>query len=73
MFSIGTDGLSVKYSLPQRPFSSPLTITNIKDRRGRGCKVAKASAASSTAMVPEASSSAPLYMLSPFTGFPTPT
>src|SRR5689334_13106468 len=61
---IGTGGCEVKYSLPQRPFSSPLTVRKMIERLGRAPARLNASASSITPVVPEASSSAPLLMLS---------
>ena len=55
-------GCAAKYSEPHRPCSSPLTVRKIIDRLGRGLSCANASASSTTATVPEASSSAPLQV-----------
>src|SRR5207247_4104284 len=62
MLESGTVGCSAKYSLPHSPFSSPLTVMKTRERLGRGVSREKASAASMTAVVPDASSSAPLQM-----------
>ena len=73
MRSAGTGGFSVKYALPQSPFSSPLTNRKRTDRLGFVSRDAYASAISRTAAVPDASSSAPLLMLSPSAlGMPMP-
>src|SRR2546430_9224932 len=64
MLESGTVGCSAKYSLPHSPFSSPLTVMKTRERLGRGGSWEKASAASTTAVVPDASSSAPLQMAS---------
>ena len=60
--SSGTVGCSEKYWLPHRPRSSPLTVMNTSERLGRGASRENAAAASITAVVPEASSSAPLQI-----------
>jgi hypothetical protein len=65
---IGTGGLEVKNWLPQRPFSSPLTVRKMIERLGLAPGRLNASANSITPAVPEASSSAPLLMLSALPG-----
>ncbi len=62
MSAIGTVGCSAKYSEPQRPRSSPDTVMNTSERRGRGFIWLKACASITTPVVPEASSSAPLQI-----------
>ena len=69
----GTVGLRAKYSEPSRPFSSAVTARNRIDRRGRVCDVAAARAVSSSAAMPAALSSAPLYRRSPLTSAPMPS
>jgi len=66
-------GWSEKYSLPHSPRSSPLTVMKTSERLGRGVSSENASAASMTAVVPEASSSAPLQIESaPWARHPSP-
>ena len=62
MESRGTVGLSVKYSEPQRPFSSPVCHTKMIDRRGLALLLDRAPAIASTDTDPEPSSSAPLLI-----------
>ena len=58
--SRGTVGWSVNHCDPHSPFSSPVCDTKSSERARRAGAVANASAISSSATVPEPSSSAPL-------------
>ena len=68
----GIGGFSTNAAEPFSPFSSAEKHTNAIERLGCG-PFAIASARSNTAVVPVASSSAPLWIASPSTGAPTPT
>ena len=69
MESRGMVGLSVKYCEPKRPSSSPVCQTKMIERFGLALAPANASAISSTAVVPDPSSSAPLKIESRRGGF----
>ncbi len=58
-------GLAAKYSLPSRPYSSPVNATNTTERAGLGRTAPKARASSIRAAVPLALSTAPLKIVSP--------